>query len=286
MNINKKFLDNGFMYFKNVISDNDVSEIRHQLLDFFKKQKKNHMFTKEFLSFESVSKVPFLESVHEKVLEAIGSYKLIPFYSLTYNLHSQVWHRDSQSLLNSTQFIYDEEYQVSKCGIYLQNDTIKWGGGLEIIPKSHKPGFLGYRFPLSFSKNRRGKTSLIQLMAQKFQNNFLQKKVRLDVKAGDLLVFHGNLLHRASKPSARLNQKHQIEEVPDDKAKFMYQWEVSPDNQFLSKYIKHQKSRVAKKNIGYNDFISQGLESKYPESYHRTIAGKIQDNNISIANLN
>jgi hypothetical protein len=286
MNINKKFLDNGFMYFENVISASDVTEIRHQLLDFFKKQKKNHMFTKEFLSFESVSKVPFLATVHEKVSEAIGSYKLIPFYSLTYNLHSQVWHRDSQSLLNSTQFIYDEDYQISKCGIYLQDDTLEWGGGLEIIPKSHKPGFLGYKFPLSFSMKRKGKTSVIQLMAQKFQNSFLQKKMRLNVKAGDLLVFHGNLLHRASKPTARLNQKHQIEEVPDDKAKFMYQWEVSPDNQFLSKYIKHQKSRVANKTIGYNDFISHGLESKYPESYQPIIAKKIQDNNISIAKLN
>ena len=133
MNINQKFLDNGFMYFENVLSANEVSEIRVHLLDFFKKHKKNHMFTKEFLSLEEVSKVPFLQSVHDKVTEAIGSYKLIPFYSLTYNLHSPVWHRDSQSLLNSTQFIYDKEFQISKCGIYLQDDTVTWGGGWKLF---------------------------------------------------------------------------------------------------------------------------------------------------------
>jgi ectoine hydroxylase-related dioxygenase (phytanoyl-CoA dioxygenase family) len=285
MNINQKFLDNGFMYFKNVISAEEVSALRNHLLEFFKKHQKNHMFTREFLSIEEVSKVPFLQSVHEKVSAVIGSYQVIPFYSLTYNLHSPVWHRDSQSLLNSTQFIYNQGFQVSKCGIYLQDDTLMWGGGLEIIPKSHKPGFLGYKFPISFSKRRETKTSVIQLMAQKFQNNFIQKKVRLRVKAGDLLIFHGNLLHRASQPQKPLNQKYQIDEVPDDTAKFMYQWEVSPDNEYLSRYIEHQKARVANKNIGYNEFINQGIECRYPESYHPSLIKKIQENHITIANL-
>ena len=285
MNINQEYLENGYMYFDNVLTIDDVSKIRSNLLEFFKKHRKNHMFTKEFLSDEVVSKVPFLKTVHDKVTKAIGSYKLIPFYSLTYNLHSPVWHRDSQSLLNSTQFIYDQEFQISKCGIYLQDDTVTWGGGLEIIPKSHKPGFLGYKFPWSFSRKRKGKTSIIQLMAQKFQNDFLQKKVRLKVKAGDLLVFHGNLLHRASQAAVGLNQKYQIDNVPDEKAKFMYQWEVSPDNQFLGRYIDHQKRRVQNKTIGHNDFINQGLESYYPGSYHPTIVKQIQENNVSIAKL-
>jgi hypothetical protein len=124
------------------------------------------------------------------------------------------------------------------------------------------------------------------LLAQKFQNDILQKKVRLKVKAGDLLVFHGNLLHRASQPATGLNQKYQIDSVPDDKAKFMYQWEISPDNQFLGRYIAHQKSRVANKTIGYNDFINHGLESSYPESYHSSIVKQIQESNVSIAELN
>ena len=40
-------------------------------------------------------------------------------------------------------YIKDPSYRFTKCGIYLQDNTEEWGGGIDILPGSHLFGLGG-----------------------------------------------------------------------------------------------------------------------------------------------
>lgn len=284
--INSVFLKQGFTLYKNVISEERITLIREELKNYFSDKTHNYIYTKDFLKSYEVSKVPFLKEVHDCICDTFSKYKLIPIFSLTKNLHSPVWHRDSQSAGKNSSHLYEDDYLVSKCGIYLQDDNLEWGGGLEVIPGSHKCGPFGYKPFWRKKYGSRFKISNLQMKVQKIRDDYLLKKVRLNLKAGDLLVFHGNLLHRASQPLNRLNQDYTLSNVPFKFLKFMYQWEISPSNRHLPQYISHQKNRMRFLKPEVQPFISEAIENKFPESYPESLQKVISRNEIEIVNLN
>jgi len=98
------------------------------------------------------------------------------------------------------------------------------------------------------------------LLALKIRNIFL-KKISINVAPGDLVLFHGLLWHRSSQPDwSKVKQidRYGIKNPPLNKTKFMFQWEVSENNEFASYYATHQLRRNHKK---FNEAAEIKLEN-------------------------
>ncbi len=87
------------------------------------------------------------------------------------------WHKDTNMFEAAGSMAHwSSDYAVYQCGIYLQDNSPESGGGLSVVPGSH-------RVPRNPAQT--------EVVAQ-------QHGVVLDSRAGDLVVFHTRLDHRAT----------------------------------------------------------------------------------------
>ena len=108
---------------------------------------------------------------------------MIPDFQIHRNLFG-TWHVDSGAE-KSAPYLHRKDYKFVKCGIYLQDNSKEWGGGIQLVPKSHL-------FPI--------KTQIRKLdhKIKSIRDKFSLKNNILDVpiKAGDFLAFDSRLLHK------------------------------------------------------------------------------------------
>lgn len=275
------YRDQGYLLFRGLISPEEIALMREAGTKYFGDQK-THMGTRDFLGIPCLASLPF----HPKLVERIGDvfgrdFAIISQFSMMANLHSPQWHRDSQSQLGND-YLYDPDYLVAKCAVYLQDNDPDWGGGMEIVPRSHRPEFFGRPSSLSRSNvigklSRALQRALIRLRSQRL------KPVRLPSKAGDVLLFHANLLHRASQPSERVPRggprDTSVVNPPRDKFKFLIDWEVTPNNKYLRTYLAHQQMR-ARREPG---LFRESLAVRFPEDYDPALISRIRERGVHVA---
>ena len=281
----EQYIRDGFIILRNVVPKEYISDLREigfELLEEKRKAGQISIYTSEFVKHEKLLSVAFLKDVVSAIRDVLGDdYVTLTQYSLTANAYSPVWHTDSQSQRNA-EYLFNKDYLISKCGLYLQEHDPVYGGSLEIIPYSHRPTLLGYR---SYKRNntRIGQISDLQWKAIQFRNKYLLRKKLPKLNLGDVLLFHGMLVHRASQPDfSKVVQieKYGIKDVPKDKYKFMIQWEVSADNDFVPVYLAHQKIRALKDG----KLFEESLGVRYPESYPEATKQLIEENGCKIRN--
>jgi hypothetical protein len=275
-----RFREQGYVLLRGVVCPQEIAQMR-ETCDRFFADGGTHMFTRDYLRFRSLASVPFRPALITQVRRILGhDYATITQFSLTANLHSPVWHRDSQSA-GDRDFLWDEDYLICKCGMYLQDNDREWGGGLEIVPGSHRRGLLGHQS----RSGRDGFAAKVLRRAQRFardsRDGFLPR-IWLPLKAGDVLLFHANLIHRASQPLRSMDQGYRVIDPPPDRFKYMIQWEVSANNRHLPVYLAHQASRrVAAHRM---ELYRQSLESRFPEDYPPEVVEEIRRSGLTVAN--
>lgn len=279
--LGKEYDENGYVIFNQLFTKEEVVAARADCDNYFSGDK-THMATKDFLKFQHLRQMPFMNKVREAVASVLGDdYVTINQLAVADNMHSPQWHRDSGDQ-GPEEYLFDPSYQIAKCGLYLQDNDPVWGGGMEIIPRSHRTGPLGCSFPISRS-HMDGKISRIQGIALKWRNDRLPR-VWLPIKAGDLFLFHANLWHRASQPDPSLPkggyQGVQLLNPPPEKRKYLVDWEVSKNNKFLQIYIDHQKMRGAKSEPLFLD----SLNNCYPRDYPQDLVQVITESGARVVN--
>lgn len=281
MNKFEQYLKDGYVILRNLVSPEYIAELREigfQVLEEKRKAGQLSIFNTEFVKHEKLINVPFLKEVVSAIRDVLGQdYVTLSQFSMNANALSPVWHTDSQSQMNA-EYLFNRDYLISKCGLYLQEHDPSYGGSMEIIPRSHLPTLLGYK-----SHNNSGRINNWQWQAIQYRNMHLLPKVLPKLDLGDVLLFHGMLVHRASQPDfAKVGQieKYGIKDPPRDKYKFMIQWEVSSDNDFVPVYLAHQKIRALKGNAG--NLFAESLEVKYPDDYPEATRRLIEGNGCRI----
>jgi hypothetical protein len=97
------------------------------------------------------------------------------------------WHKDTNMFEDAGLMDHwSNDYAIYQGAIYLQDNTAEGGGGLSVVPGSH-------RVPRPSAR--------LADAAQRFQAHAQQHGVLLDSGAGDLIVFHTRLDHRATPKS-------------------------------------------------------------------------------------
>jgi ectoine hydroxylase-related dioxygenase (phytanoyl-CoA dioxygenase family) len=269
-----EYREQGYALFRGALTHAEIDALREAGAAYFR-DGRTHMSTRAFLGIPAFAALPFHARIAERTAELFGKdYVTLSQFSVSANLHNPQWHRDSQSQLGDP-ILYDPDYLVAKCAVYLQDNDPEWGGGMEIVERSHLPAYLPPRSSLSRGNPIGKVTRFVQRKIVEARNKAL-KRLWLPLKAGDALVFHANLVHRASQPAADKprggHRNAELRDAPPEKFKYLVDWEVSPDNRHVAAYLRHQKQRAQNEPGLFRD----SLDVRYPQDYPPDVVARIR----------
>lgn len=201
-----------------------------------------------------------------------GSLTYYPNFVVRLNRYTS-WHIDNGFLPDyheNSDHLYSSGFRHLQCVIYLQNNLPEVGGGLDVLPGSHKWA------------ERNSSTEHDDLFAEHGDH------ISIDSKAGDLVVFDGRLLHRGS----------QSERAPEVE-KYGVFWSASHfDQPQVERYQQYLNGRIdflreEFERRGYDlsrvEYMLRRYEDlrsvRFPDSFSPSIREFAETNGVNIVSL-
>ena len=283
----KSFKENGFVLVKKVLEDAEIEEVRaisHRLLE--SKDNPRQILPRDIFSNKYLRILPFKKKIVSSLKESLGlSLTYVPDFTLHSNQFGfPGWHIDSGSEVRNS-YLQKEDYKFAKCGIYLQDNTLEWGGGIIVAIGGHKFPFI----TKSLRLNRK-----IKSVFNKLQIKF--KKVTLDIKAGDFVYFDSRLPHTSTFPSMieqpKVEGTFHYPNIPKDNSKLILYWDachsdMSSDflNNSLIRSAKTESLQEVSKDKHIELFYSDYLRMNFPSSYSDELVALTKDLEVKFACL-
>ena len=131
-------------------------------------------------------------------------------------------HWDLQSFLRYDKMNTIQDIKYSKVGIYLQDSDVNISGSIHYVPNSHKSFFYSMQKPKRL-------ISYINTLRKKY---LTKKQIVMKLKAGDMLIFNGKLLHSSSPKKG-------------DIKKISFYMSLLGDKKSLKSYLSNEILRMA-----------------------------------------
>ena len=175
-------------------------------------------------------------------------------------------------------FFKSSSYKALKLGIYLQDTCDIYGGGIKVVPNTHK------YFPFK-SKLQRFENLFKKL------SSLLAKKV--NIKAGDAILFNHKLLHRGIWPLTfkSFNQKPSqecINKLMLNNEKIVVYWNVlnkNSSNKFLENSFKRSVQQEVLSRHHLHNYFTDYLSLSFPKDYNKEFVNKLNKEKILISTL-
>tara|TARA_B100001063_G_scaffold247286_1_gene292166 strand:- start:2950 stop:3864 length:915 start_codon:yes stop_codon:yes gene_type:complete len=279
----------GYVRLKNVLSETEINDLRKSVNKHFNSQKSKRM---EMIDYFNDNPSIYNLQFKSKIIKACNNIFGENFYinnsiQVQYNMfgindkylgwHIDCGHEYSQK---NNSHLYNRDYKFAKIGIYLQDNSTDYGGGIDLISKSQNI--------FSFKSKILTKIYLtINLFLLKFSKPHANT---IFSKAGDVLIFDSRILHRST-----INNKTRDDSLlhagrnkfnTDENSKIAIYWTVG--NQFSNgKYIEDMKIRAAReiKNNPEEIVYCRYLSYYYPDSYNKEYIDKIEKNKLKVSTL-
>lgn len=306
--IRKEFDQRGAILVRGVFSPAEVGTLRQHIFETFEPidRRAEGKFVRT-LSADTILKMPdVLRAVlNQRIISTLKvvlepDYQIIPDLQIHRNIFNFAdtrrslthlfgligsgWHHDAGHEGRSA-YLFDPNYRVVKCGIYLQDNTVEWGGGIEVAPGSHVP-------PVHTGNAK------FDYAALRVRHNFkiIAGPQRLKMKAGDFLAFHALLPHRGCLPAGITDRVSEDERrggyvrLPMEHSKLVIYFNASR-SACAHTYMEHSALRAEeelekiRQRQGREVFFSDFTGLRYPEDYPPGFIKSLEENGISMAQL-
>jgi hypothetical protein len=281
----ESFRKNGFIIIPGVLHNRDVDSKRDVLNNIMRTMPKE----KSMLVFSDIfgnnNLLDFLieAQYNNKIINTLSQIFKNEFYYINdiqiqcnmFGINLGGWHTDSGSevSLNSGDYLHFPDYSFGKVGVYLQDNTINFGGGIDVIPKSHKI----YKY---FKGNK-----LLQYFYARLAGKILRykdaiTKLTVPVKAGDAIFFDSRTIHRSSLPQAMKSEMNKSEiggqrvtslNIKPKNSKYALYWDVGSKEDSL-RFLRNSCKRAMMEEMMFKDnikelFFTDYLQYTYPDDY-------------------
>lgn len=189
----------------------------------------------------------------------------IPEHALHKNFYSN-WHRDTSTPRRDKQDFYlSPDFRIAQVAIYLQDNSAQTGGGLDVVPGSHREVHqewledigtrIGQKFPLPFKRGRDRLTQLLTLPSR--LPGIFRRPLSLPIRSGDVVAFDLRIKHRAT-PNLLRDQAQPL-------TKYGLFLVCSSNNEIAHEYLHY--ARDIRKNQGMlNHHFPDALKQKAAEA--------------------
>tara|TARA_A100001011_G_scaffold391829_2_gene478117 strand:+ start:2063 stop:2965 length:903 start_codon:yes stop_codon:yes gene_type:complete len=272
----------GYVVIKNVLNNSEIQNLRKLVKKYFIKRKdENRINVSSCYRKPEITKLVLNKKLLKACRQIIGKQFFINELEVQYNSfpeNSKVPpHYDGQSQKNDN-FFKSSSYKALKLGIYLQDTCDIYGGGINVVPNTHK------YFPFK-SKLQRFENLFKKL------SSLLAKKV--NIKAGDAILFNHKLLHRGIWPLTfkSFNQKPSqecINKLMLNNEKIVVYWNVlnkNSSNKFLENSFKRSVQQEVLSRHHLHNYFTDYLSLSFPKDYNKEFVNKLNKEKILISTL-
>jgi hypothetical protein len=211
-----RFNREGFLLVPGVLAPEEVSRAREYLEREFDREP-SHPGDHARVRFDAVTRHPELRSIffHPKLVASLRSilgadYVVLPECAL-HNAIFSTWHKDTTSQeRDGHRFHWDPDYKMVEAAFYLQDNDPWFGGGLDVVPGSHVlPDKYAHPDLRTRTEQRLASRGLLP---RTFSGRRGQPAYSTPSRAGDLLLFHFRIDHRATpaRSSEALNLRRKL----------------------------------------------------------------------------
>lgn len=181
------FTQNGYLNIAKIFTPHEIQKLRQAVTDLFEKEIQYQGDT-EIYRMDLMCRHPQFRWVlaHPPLLMALRQlfgpdFVLIHGLSIHNKNLASAWHKDTTTAeKRGVSFHWDSDFAMSQSVIYLQDNSVDYGGGLNAIPGSHMTSDGGA--PQTFTENFRHDTQPYTIPSE----------------AGDLTLFHLRTTHAAT----------------------------------------------------------------------------------------
>lgn len=272
MTIINEYKKNGFVLIKNVLDSNSVNNLRLYINNKIKSCKNKNLITiSECFADEKIYSLLSNQKIKNTTVEIIGKDYFINELEVQYNSFpkkkNEGYHYDAQSE-RANNYLKFSDYKFAKWGIYLQNNTKKYGGGLSVLPGSHKI------FPFFKFRNEK----YIKFILGKFAK-------KINTEPGDAVLFDSRLLHTGTTHEFEGNDC--FEKFIKGNEKIVIYWNVTT-KKYSDTYLENNMIRCFKQEISKKidtPYFSDSLKLYFPDDYEEKFVEFAKNNNIGISSV-
>lgn len=268
------FIKLGYVHLQQVFTQEEVRTFRLHIEKLFEEVERNHpirtLRLQHILEDRVLKQLPFNSTIVESIKSVLNcKYYMFGDWGIQKNGFGSGepdggWHIDANSELGKS-YLWEPDYTFAKCGIYFQDNSWEWGGGIDIMPASHTmPSMLPHPKLNSKLKQARDKLNM----------RFRSKMV--PISSGDVVIFDSRLWHRSSwphsinEPEVRLG--NQIENIPREHDKYTFYWDVCDSERvqsFLDNSCRRAETQEAAEdnNPLFGGYLRYHFPTDYPDSF-------------------
>lgn len=275
------FLKSGYVHVRGVVDPATVEALREEIEEIYCRVgpafgggPRRMLTTHEVLQKPSLYRLPLIDKVVTTLREVLGrDYVMLGDMAVHRNLFgvggNGHWHTDSVAERGQG-YLLRRDYRFVNCGIYLQENTHEYGGGISVLPGGH-------RYWLR---------TFIESLDHRIQDHLTlraiqRRAVMLPIQPGDFVAFHSRLPHAATVPEqisirSASGTLHVAQMPRPELNKYVFYFTATNKREFAQCYLRSSERQAAREatpsyvqDFYFTDYLRLRFPSSYPEAFVR-----------------
>lgn len=266
----ERYARDGFVIVPGVLSEAEVAATRRACHERLQEIGRQEMLPADFLAAPAVWDAIFRPRMAEAVRAVLGDDAVL-YPNLTVRKSLYIgWHVDEAFAGANREYVWAPGFAHLQGAIYLQDNAADTGGGIDVVPGSHLMSADGYgRVAPDFE------TGLAALAPG-------QQPIRVDGKAGDLVLWHARAWHRSTQPQ---NGTNGAADGTEEKLGLFFsagRRDAYENNRFLSHLVTKQIQKDDGRNVKFGRH-AQILDIRYPDSFPADVRARLDELDLGVA---